>query len=341
MKRTFSIFLFTIFLKVVLLFSGVLWSNEPFCSQVFLAHKGSLEKYDSDKINFAGKRLEWLDDMVASTSNDARTKNYIRYHQESLEVQKLMLRGAYNDALALLVKLEQKYDMMPTETFARAECLVALRDTAAARQSYIQSIKQGASLHWIYFYPLLSDRSDSLWYQTVVTACEVEWAKMPHYADGPNDGLATPISDLNKRHQFLLDSIGTFDGENDARIYQAMIARHDQVLDSMLKGLIPVPSIRIYGMNSEFETFLLHTSAELKHRSHSTVRRWLMDGLIYPRTYAICFDDLALEENRPFPYGFFMELKPEELAPGHQRRRAAIGMGDETLEKRRFHLGMW
>jgi hypothetical protein len=109
----------------------------------------------------------------------------------------------------------------------------------------------------------------------------------------------------------------------------------------MLKGLLPVPSFEVYGMNSEFETFLLHTSVELKLRSHRTIRRWLIDGLIYPRTYAICFDDQALEENRPFPYGFFMGLKPEELAPGHQQRRAAIGMGDEALERRRFHLGEW
>jgi hypothetical protein len=106
MERTFSLFLFTIFLKTVFLFSGPLWSNEPFCSQVFLAREGSPVKCDSDKFNFTGKRLEWQDDIVASTSNDVRTKNYIRCHQESLEVQKLMLRGAYNDALALLVKLD-------------------------------------------------------------------------------------------------------------------------------------------------------------------------------------------------------------------------------------------
>jgi hypothetical protein len=106
MKRTFRFFLFTFFLKTVFLFSGILWSNEPFCGQVFLAREGSPVKCDSDKFNFTGKRLEWQDDMVASTSNDARTKNYIRYHQESLEVQRLMLRGAHNDALALLVQLE-------------------------------------------------------------------------------------------------------------------------------------------------------------------------------------------------------------------------------------------
>lgn len=277
-------------------------------------------------------------------ASHARTlaKNHIRYHQRSLMAQEHMMRGEYEHALHVLTKLERTFGLMPTETFARALCQVALRDTAAARQSYLQSITQGASLGWLYFsQPLLTDLGDSLWYQQVIAACEAKWAEMPHYADGPNEGLPTPTSALNRRHQLLLDSMGALEEEEGRRLYQHMVAMHDRTLDSMLTGLLPVPSIARYGMNSEFETFLLHTSASLKMKEHRTIKRWLKDGLIYPRTYAICFDDLALEENRPFPYGFFMGLRPEELAPGHERRRAAIGMGDEAMERRRFHLGTW
>ncbi|MBL7985625.1 MAG: hypothetical protein JNM91_11530 [Flavobacteriales bacterium] len=266
-------------------------------------------------------------------------RNHIRYHQRSLLVQEFMFNGEHEQALRQLAKLERRYGLMPTETFARAMCQLALKDTAAARQSYVLSIAQGASLGWLYFSkPMLSSRNDSLWYQRVITACEAEWSRLPHYVDGPNEGLPTPTSALNRRHQFLLDSIGEMDREDEKRLYEHMIALHDRMLDSMLKGLIAVPSIARYGMNSEFETFLLHTSASHKVSAHRKIKQWLKDGLIYPRTYAICFDDLALEENRPFPFGFFMGLKPGDLAPGHQRRRATIGMGDEAQERRRFHF---
>lgn len=280
--------------------------------------------------------------LLSAPFVQALSKNHIRYHQRSLLVQEHMVRGEYERALHVLFKLERKYGLMPTETFARALCQVALKDTLAARQSYLQSIARGASPGWLYFsQPLLTDRSDTLWYKEVIAACEAKWAMMPHYADGPNEGLPTPTSALNQRHQFLLDSIGALTGEDEKRLYRDLVEMHDRMLDSMLRGLLPVPSIARYGMNSEFETFLLHTSTSLKVREHRTIKRWLKEGLIYPRTYAICFDDLALEENKPFPYGFFMGLKPEELAPGHERRRATIGMGDEGVERRRFHLGVY
>lgn len=164
---------------------------------------------------------------------------------------------------------------------------------------------------------------------------------MPHYADGPNEGLPTPTSTLNQRHQFLLDSMGLFDNDQEHELYQKLIDRHDRMLDSMINGQLSVPTIAQFGMNSEFETFFIHCSPELKRRSHRKVKRWLKDGLIFPRTYALCFDDLALHEKRPFPYGYFTGLKPQELAPGHQRRCAAIGMGDDAMERRRFHFGTW
>jgi hypothetical protein len=269
-------------------------------------------------------------------------KNFIRYHQRSLLVQEHMVRGEYEQAIHLLTKLERTYGLMPTETFARALCQVALRDTAAARQSYLQSITQGASLGWLYFsQPLLNDRNDTLWYQQIIAACEVQWSELPRYADGPNEGMPTPTSTLNQRHQFLLDSMGLFDSDPEHELYQKLIDRNNRMLDSMINGQLPVPTIARYGMNSEFETFLLHTSTSLKVSEHRTIKGWLKEGLIYPRTYAICFDDLALEENRPFPYGFFIGLRPEELAPGHQRRCAAIGMGDDAMERRRFHFGTW
>lgn len=280
--------------------------------------------------------------LLSAPLAQALAKNFIRYHQHSLLVQEHMVRGEYEPAIRLLTKLERTYGLMPTETFARAMCQVALKDTLAARQSYLQSITQGASLGWLYFsQPLLNDRNDTLWYQQIIAACEAQWSELPHFADGPNEGLPTPTSKLNQRHQFLLDSMGLFDSDPEHELYQKLIDRHDRMLDSMINGQLPVPTIARYGMNSEFETFLLHTSTSLKVGEHRTIKRWLKEGLIYPRTYAICFDDLALEENRPFPFGFFTGLKPEELAPGHQRRCAAIGMGDDALERRRFHFGTW
>lgn len=281
--------------------------------------------------------------LLLGTADHCHGRNFIRYHQKSLIVQAYMLAGDHAKALVLLRELERRYGLMPTETFARALCLGALGDTATARQAYLRSIEQRASLGWVYAWPpWLRSVQDTLWYNSVIAECEAAWSSRPQYADGPNPGIPTPTSSLNARHQFVIDSLGFYDPlerPEAQQIYDRLIQQHDLKLDSMLHGLLPVPSIADYGINQEFEMFLLHTSASLKYKEHRIIKRWLEQGLIYPCTYAVCFDDLANEENRPIPYGIFDGLRPEEREPGHEERRAAIGMGDEQLEKLRFRRG--
>ncbi len=65
----------------------------------------------------------------------------------------------------------------------------------------------------------------------------------------------------------------------------------------------------------------------------------MKQGLIYPRVYANPSDRKALIGGKPFPYGIYNDLKPEELVPGYEKRRAAIGMGDDRLDQMRFHWG--
>lgn len=280
---------------------------------------------------------------ILAGASTAHAKNFVRYHQRCLVVQEYMMHGDTSKALALLNELEERYGLMPTETFARALCQVALGDTAAARLSYLKSIEQHAPFGWLFFSaPVFRSAADSLWYESVIADCTLLRRSLPQYADGPNEGMPTPVTRLNRRHQFIIDSLGYFDPAEKPeaqQVYDAIIIEHDLTFDSLLTGKLKVPSIAIYGVNEEFETFLLHVSAPLKVREHRTVRRWLERGMIYPCTYAVCFDDLANEEHRPIPYGIFSGLRPEEREPGHEERRAAIGMGDELLEKLRFHRG--
>ncbi|MBP6573919.1 MAG: hypothetical protein KA230_05685 [Flavobacteriales bacterium] len=273
----------------------------------------------------------------------AGAKNYIRYHQRSLVVQEQMLKGEHNKALELLHELEKRYGLMPTETFARALCQVAIGDTASARVSYLKSIEQRASLGWLFIStPQYSTAADSLWYENVVAECEALWLSFPQFVDGPNPGMPTLVSHLNARHQFVIDSLGWFDPATQPEAqfaYDAVVEQHDLLLDSIISGKLPVPSIATYGVNLEFETFVIHCSSKLTKKKQKHFKRWLKQGLIYPRVYATCFDDLANEEGRPIPYGIFNGLRPEELVPGHEKRRAAIGMGGDHMDKLRFHWG--
>ena len=285
----------------------------------------------------------WILLLVLVCGVNAHAQNYIRYHQRSLLVQQHMLKDEYDKALTLLSTLHERYGLMPTETFARALCEVAVGDTAAARKSYLKSIEQRAPIAWLFISPpAFRSSSDSIWYTRVVTECETFWRSHPHYADGPNPGMPTLVTALNTRHQFVIDSLGWYDpkAQPDAqRAYDAVVRQHDFLLDSILAGTLPVPSIAIVGVNEEFETFVLHCTSRLTNREQRTFKRWLRQGLIFPRLYAVCFDDLANEEGRPIPYGIFSGLRPDEYEPGSEKRRAAIGMGDERLEKLRFHWG--
>lgn len=274
----------------------------------------------------------------------ASAKNYIHYHQQSLVVQEYIAQHEPAKALALLDKLEKRYGLMPTETFARALCQVAVGDTAAARLSYLESFRQRASLGWIWISPPpFRSVEDSLWYNRVTIECVAFWESRPEYVDGPNSGAPTVVTWANKRHQFLIDSLHAIYGDDwnaeANHAYDQLIEKHDLLLDSIISGKVPVPSIAMVGVNEEFGTLVIHCSPDYSCSKEKYFKRWLKQGLIYPRVYATPSDRRALLDGKPFPYGIYDELKPEDLLPGHEKRRAAIGMGDNRLERIRFHMG--
>ncbi|MBX2971979.1 MAG: hypothetical protein KF797_02650 [Flavobacteriales bacterium] len=161
---------------------------------------------------------------------------------------------------------------------------------------------------------------------------------MPRYADGPNPGIPTPTTELNTRHQHMYDHL-VEESLREER-YAALIAEHNALLLRSIAGELPVPSIAEYGINQEFATFVIHCSPELTTAHEKTFRRWLKAGLIYPVLYATPFDDRANARDELFPYGIFSGLRPDQMLPGHEKRRARIGMGDERLERLRFN-GSW
>lgn len=267
-------------------------------------------------------------------------QNYIRYHQRSLVEQEHMVGGRYDEALDLLNKLDKRYGLMPTETVARAICLASIGDTATAHRSYLRSVEQRSDLAWMSFAPpALRTALDSAWYGRVVNDCLARWDTMQHYANGPNPGIPTPTTELNRRHQAMVENPG--DTETRTARYASLIAEHDALLKRFLNGELQVPSIAEYGINSEFETFIIHCSTELTTANEKAFKRWLKRGLVYPVFYATPFDDLANHRNEKFPYGIFSGLRPEDMLPGHAERRAAIGMGDERLERLRFNRPEW
>lgn len=266
----------------------------------------------------------------------ANAKNYIKYHQRSLVVQELMLQGEYQKALKVLSQLDRRYGLMPTETVARAICLTSVGDTAAARSAYLKSVDQRSDLAWTFHdIPTTLSGMDTVWFEQVVSECFNRWRAMGRYADGPNPGLPTPTTELNKRHQYLYDH--SLPDEQGQREYEALIEEHNALFLRFVSGGLPVPSIADYGINSEFSTFLIHCSPELTTANEKTLKRWLKAGVIYPVLYATPFDDLANHRNEPFPYGTFSGLRAEDMLPGHEKRRARIGMGDEHLERLRFN----
>lgn len=266
----------------------------------------------------------------------AFTQNYIHYHQRSLVVQEHIARGEHEQALALLNTLERDYRMMPTETFARAVCLASVGDTAAARRAYLRTIEQRAPFIWMDLTkPRSASAQDSLWYAGVEKECIALWRTIPRYADGPIPGMPTPVTDLNTRHQQAYDH--PVPEDHHKAYYAALIAEHDALFMRFVNGGLPVPSIADYGINEEFSTFVFHCSPELTTAHEKAFKNWLEAGLIYPILYATPFDDLANQRNEPFPYGIFNGLTSNDLLPGHEERRALIGMGDERLEGLRFN----
>ena len=283
--------------------------------------------------------------LALACGGAAHSQNYIRYHQRSLQAQELIASNSNDRALVVLGRLEKKYGLMPTETFALALCQAATGDTTAARRSYLKCIEQRGHWYWLEVTPPpLRSAQDTGWYNSVLAESLALCQTIPRYVDGPNPGIPTVVSHLNIRHQYVLDSmamLGADQQKSAQRIYDTLIIQHDLLLDSIINGRVPFPSIATYGINEEFETFLLHCSPQMKHRNEHLLKRWLEQGLIYPVTYAFCLDDQAFHKGEPFPYGCFSDLKPEQILPGYEKRRASIGMGDQQLENLRFHRGSW
>ncbi len=125
------------------------------------------------------------------------------------------------------------------------------------------------------------------------------------------------------------------------QVYKELRELHDVVLDSIITGKVPFPSIAVYGVNNEFEMLVIHSTTTFTYDKQKYFKRWLKQGLIYPRVYATCFEWHAQENGKPFPYGIFNNLKPEDLEPGYEKRRADIGMGVDRLDGMRFHIGGW
>lgn len=259
-----------------------------------------------------------------------------------------MLQGDTARALSLLDKLDKRYGLMPTETFARALCEAGMGDTAAARRSYMESFRQRAPLGWLWVtLPHFRSVDDSLWYEDVVDEGVALWKSRPAYVDGPNGAVPTPVTWVNNLFQQLSDSLEAMKDDHPTdterveteKVWAEVIALHGSLLDSIIQGLVELPSIDKYGVNTEFGFFVVHTDGEYTYKHRKQFKRWLKKRLIYPRTYAICFDRRKLLQREPLPYGIYNDLKTEELAPGYKKRRAAIGMGDDRLDGARFHWG--
>ena len=288
--------------------------------------------------------------MVAfGCQGDAHAQNYIRYHQQSLVVQQFMADRDTTAALTLLGKLEKKYGLMPTESYARALCEFTIGDTASARRSYVESFRQRAPIGWMFTDPPFRDIGQLHWYRQLQEDCLAYWQSIPQYADGPNEGMPTPATRANRRYQFILDSANTvrakepFTVEDSIGLEQAYTKVEElqtMTLDSIVTGKLLFPSIAELGYNMEFETLVIHSDSGYTYAHRKVFLQLLKKGLIYPRTYAIGFDRRRQLSGKPLAYGIFNCLRPDELAPGYEKRRAAIGMGGDCLDGARFHWSL-
>ncbi len=277
--------------------------------------------------------------LLILCSNTISAKNYIRYHQKSLVVQEYMARGETVKALALLDKLEKRYGLMPTETFARAMCQVAIGDTAAARRAYLQSLEQHGLLYWFYVTPPpMHSTGDTLWYAGVVHDAKVYRKVHPEFVDGPIGTVPTVVTAMDRAHQQFLDSpAGRGTDPASQAAYRSIQLRHDAMLDSMIAGQLPIPSVYLYGVNTEFQTFIYHVSPAHAVARQKYFRLWLKKGLIYPDDYAVSVDGPAYRQQRPMCYKIYRSGDDERVISGYEKRRWRIGMGNDRLHARRFH----
>jgi len=294
-------------------------------------------------------RLMLLLVFVGAVGLSAPAQNYIRYHQRSLVVQEHMAQRDTAAALALLAKLEKKYDLMPTETYARALCEFTMGDTVAARRSFTESFRQRAPAWWMFTDPPFKNLGYLYWYKQFTDECMAEYESRPQYVDGPSGTVPTVATRANQRFQFILDStravvakgpLPSADSLGLEQAYAKVVEYQTLTLDSILTGKLPFPSIAEVGVNTEFNTLVIHSDSAYTYNHRKVFKRWLKQGLIYPRDYAICFDRRRQLSGKPLEYGIFNCLKPDQLAPGYPKRRAAIGMGDDCLDGGRFHWSL-
>ncbi len=298
--------------------------------------------------------MSWLNALafpwlIAGYHLPAHAQNYIRYHQQSLVVQQYMADRDTTAALALLAKLEKKYGLMPTETYARALCEFTTGDTASARRSFTASFRQHAPAWWTFTDPPFKNVGYLYWYRQFADECLANSESQPQYVDGPNGTVPTVATRANQRFQFILDStraavakgpLQPVDSLGLEQAYAKVVEYQTLTLDSILTGKLPFPSIAELGYNMEFETLVIHSDSGYTYAHRKVFLQLLEKGLIYPRTYAICFDRRRQQSGQPLEYGIFNCLQPDELALGYEKRRAAIGMGDDCLDGARFHWSL-
>ena len=281
--------------------------------------------------------------LVMADRTEAVAQNYIHYHQKSLVVQEYMAQGDTAKALALLAKLEKRYPLLPTETFARATCLVAEGDTAAARRSYMKFIEQHGVFGWLDIgAPPFRTAADSLWYQGVFNEGLAYHKVHPDIVDGLTGTIPTVVTWTNRAHQNLLDSLnnlGTGDSADSLTqaLYDAFRLSHDATLDSMIAGELPVFSIQANGTSTEFQDYILHVSPAHMVACQKYLKRWLKQGLIYPEDYAASIDGPAYRLSLPMTYKFMRYSDDHGVKSGYEKRRWKIGMGTDRLNRLRFH----
>ncbi len=288
----------------------------------------------------------YLSVVLAVSCMGCAGPNYIRYNQRAIEVYGVRSAGDHRAPLDRLYRLEGKYRLLPPETYAIGHSLCVLGDTLTARKYFIRSALEGDP-PWMYLdRDSLLDHVDSVWYDELADKCLHLWRTHYPYIDGPNGTVHTPISRINQRHQFVIDSLSGIHGgygpelaaHPDAQLcYDHVRKMHDAVLDSMIHGELEVPSIARYGMNSEFDTFTYHVSPEFLHAKRRTFRKWLRKGWIFPRTYANCFDRSAGEKGVPVPFGVLLGMAPSEVESDFMKNRWRIGMGSDDIDRIRFN----
>lgn len=281
--------------------------------------------------------------LVLVIHGPVTARNYIRYHQRSLIVQEYIAAGQHGRALETLGRLERRYGLMPTETFALAICQKSTGDTAKARISYLKCLEQHGLLVWLYIKPpVLHDKSDSIWYASVVGQAEAFRRTHPEFIDGPSGSEPTVLTRINRVHQTFLDSVERLSDrsgpENGATVkYEAIRRGYDAILDSLITGKISLFTVSAYGVNSDLQTFLLHASPEFMDARRKHIYQWLRKGFIYPDDYAACVDGPAFRLQRPIIYKFYRSSGDVGVRPGYEQKRWRIGMGNDRLNALRFH----